>query len=278
MANSVYEIVTAGIIAELENGVVPWSKPWRSASGQMPTNLVSGKPYQGINTLILGMAGYASPYWVTFKQAIDLGGNVRKGEHGTKIVFWKVGEHETAEGETERSFLVRYYTVFHVSQCDGLTVPVTETRTVDPIETAEAIASAYPLGPVVDHGKAAAWYRPAQDTVGMPDRNTFTDGAAYYSALFHELTHSTGHANRLNRPGITDTIRFGSENYGKEELIAEIGAAFLCQMAGIATTIPQSAAYCKSWLTVIKADPKIIVSAASAAQKAVNHITGQGAA
>src|SRR6201987_1671271 len=251
---SVYEIVTERILAELENGQVPWRKPWRTLP---PANLVSKKPYRGINTFLLALAGYGSQYWLTYRQAQALGGNVRKGEHGTKIVFWKFDKYETetADGETEerKSAFPPYYTVFNLEQTEGLKA-LLALPPAQPIESAEAIVSGMPNPPAFDQGFRAS-YAPFTDTVTMPSRTAFDSQAEYYSTLFHELTHSTGHAKRLSREGFDKPSHFGSESYSKEELVAEMGSAFLCGMSGIEReTIPNSAAYLKGWMQRLKAD------------------------
>jgi len=272
--SSVYQIVTEQIIRQLEQGVAPWRKPWNVAH---PAKLVSKRGYRGINVLLLAIRGYGSPYWLTYKQATELGGHVRRGEHGTKVVFWKLDKHETEtpDGETveKTSALLRYYTVFNVEQCEGIKSPQ-PSRTVNPIEECERIVSAMPNPPRFEQD-FRAWYRPSTDSVGMPARGSFDSATSYYSTLFHELTHSTGHASRVGREGIERLEHFGSETYSKEELVAEIGAAMLCGVAGIAPqTLENSAAYLQSWLRVLKSDARMVVTAASAAQKAADYILG----
>lgn len=286
---NVYEIVTARMIEMIErDGLLPWQKPWTSqaAGSQAPRNLRSGKAYRGMNFVILSMAGYSSPWFVTFKQAQELGGSVRKGEKGLPVVFWKFGTREvenptTKELENERTALCRYYTVFNIAQCEGLTAPAADDAiapTVEPIEACESIVAKYSGRPTMRVGSQAS-YTPSLDYVTMPARETFIGGDEYYSTLFHELTHSTGHPNRLNRSGIAHVERFGSESYSREELVAEMGAAFLCAEAGIANAAVtrNSAAYLKNWLQVIKADPKALVIAAQQAQKAADMIIGRQA-
>jgi antirestriction protein ArdC len=226
---------------------------------------------------LLSSSGYGSPYWLTYKQANERRGHVRKGEHGTKVVFWKIGtrEVENADGETNEktSVLLRYYTVFNVEQCDGIDAPDGE-RVVNPIEECERIVSQMPNPPAMEQD-ARAWYKPSTDTVGMPSRNAFNSAEEYYSTLFHELTHSTGHSSRIGRDGIEKLNTFGSESYSKEELIAEMGAAMLCGVAGIERmTLSNSAAYLRSWIDVLKSDSRMVVSAASQAQKAADYIQG----
>jgi antirestriction protein ArdC len=274
---SVYDIVTSRILAELEKGQVPWRKPWRTLP---PANLVSKKPYRGINVFLLALAGYGSQYWLTYRQALALGGNVRKGEHGTKIVFWKFDkyESETVDGEPEerKSAFLRYYTVFNLEQTEGLKA-LLALPPARPIESAEAIVSGMPNPPAFEQDFQAA-YIPSRDTVTMPSRTAFESQAEYYSTLFHELTHSTGHAKRLAREGFDSPQKFGNESYSREELIAEMGSAMLCGVAGIEqATVANSAAYLKSWIARLKADSKLVVSAASAAQKAADWVLGQAA-
>ena len=275
--SSVYDIVTERILMELESGVVPWRKPWRTLP---PANLVSKKHYRSINTFLLRLAGYGSQYWLTYRQAQALGGNVRKGEHGTKIVFWKFDryETETADGQTEKraSAFLRYYVVFNLEQTEGLKA-LLALPPARPIESAEAIVTGMPNPPAFDQDLRAS-YVPTTDTVTMPSRTAFGSPAEYHSTLFHELTHSTGHSKRLGREGFDKPQMFGSESYSREELIAEMGSAMLCGVAGIEQgTVANSAAYLKTWITRLKSDSKLIVSAASAAQKAADYIRGESA-
>jgi antirestriction protein ArdC len=274
---SVYEIVTGRILAELEKGQVPWRKPWRTLP---PANLISKKPYRGINVFLLALTGYGSQYWLTYRQARALGGNVRKGEHGTKIVFWKFDtyETETADGESEerKSAFLRYYTVFNLEQTEGLKT-LLALPPAFPIESAEAIVKGMPNPPAFEQDAQAA-YIPSRDTVTMPSRTAFDSQTEYYSTLFHELTHSTGHAKRLAREGFDTPQKFGSESYSREELIAEMGSAMLCGVAGIEqSTLANSAAYLKTWIERLKSDSRLVVSAASAAQKAADYIRGESA-
>src|SRR5216683_4727238 len=274
---SVYEIITNQILAELERGEVPWRKPWRSLP---PANLITKKPYRGINVFLLAFAGYGSQFWLTYRQAQALGGNVRRGEHGTKIVFWKCNTRETesADGEIEerKSAFLRYYTVFNLEQTEGLKA-LLRLPPAFPIESAEEIVKGMPNPPAFEQDSRAA-YIPSTDTVTMPSRAAFDSQAEYYSTLFHELTHSTGHPKRLGREGIEKIQPFSSEDYSKEELVAEMGSAMLCGIAGIEqATITNSAAYLQSWIKRLKADSRLVVTAASAAQKAADYIRGESA-
>jgi antirestriction protein ArdC len=272
---SVYEIITNQILAELEKGEVPWRKPWHNLP---PANLITKKPYRGINVFLLGFAGYGSQYWLTYRQAQALGGNIRKGEHGTKIIFWKckTRETESADGEIEerKSAFLRYYTVFNCEQTEGLSALLTLPPAF-PIESAEEIVKAMPNPPAFEQDSRAA-YIPSRDTVTMPSRTAFQSQAEYYSTLFHELVHSTGHAKRLGRESIEKIQPFASEDYSKEELVAEMGSAMLCGVTGIEqATIGNSAAYIRGWINRLKADSRLLISSARAAQEAADYIRGE---
>lgn len=272
MANKVAEMITDKIIDALEKGVAPWRKPWKTAPAQFAANFITKKSYRGINQFLLSMSGFSSPFWLTYKQAAELGGNVRKGEKGTPIIY--VGSVKDEQDETKYTFL-RYFTVFNTDQCEGLdkhlpVAPVVATH--NKIEAAEALVERYSDKPAVTRANAA-WYRPSTDIVGLPLLSEFESADTYYSTLFHEFAHSTGHESRLNREGVAGApTGFGSELYGKEELVAELTAAFLCAESGI-DNIPASASYCKSWITTLKGDPKLVISAAAAAQRAFEYIT-----
>ena len=272
---TVYEQITDRIISMLEKGTVPWQKPWKVATG-LPRNLISKKPYRGINIFLLHAMSYESPYWVTFRQAQELGGTVRKGEKACPVVFWKQLEVEDKKtGEVEKIPLLRFFYVFNVSQCDGLKnipAPVESPATVS--TTAEEIVAMMPKRPEIKHGLAKAFYSPGADIVAMPDRARFETEAGYFATLFHDLTHATGAKSRLNRPTLTESAGFGSNPYCKEELIAEMGAAFLCGQAGIENTMENSAAYLQNWLEQLQNDKKLIVQAAAQAQKATDFILG----
>lgn len=281
---SVYEVITDRIIKQLETGAVPWRKPWRG-TGSEPASLISRKAYRGVNAFTLSCSSYPTPYWLTFRQCMALGGHVRKGEHGWPVIFWKFwDEEQPKDAAKKRPPLLRYYTVFNVAQCDGIpadklpAAPALQPRAFQPIAACEAVVAGLPANrPAMRHGFAGAFYRPADDLVAMPDRGDFESAEAYYATLFHELAHGTGHASRLNRPAITSTIRFGSPTYSKEELVAEMGAAFVCGHCGIdsAPLTEQHAAYVASWLARLKEDSRLVVMAAAAAQKAADWILGR---
>jgi antirestriction protein ArdC len=218
-------------------------------------------------------------YWLTFKQCKDLGGNIRKGAQGTPVVYWNWQEIEE-DGETEKKVpFMRYYTVFNVAQCENIPedkIPATTEATtthIDKIMQCEGIVENWEDKPEIRHGEQKAYYRPSSDLVNMPQVETFMNSEEYYSTLFHELTHSTGHEKRLNRQGITEIAPFGTPLYSKEELVAEMGAAFLCGYTGIEyATIDNSAAYIQGWLGKLKNEKKLVILAAAQAQKAANYI------
>jgi antirestriction protein ArdC len=286
---SIYQTVTEHIISRLKAGVIPWEKPWKTpryAGGPFPRNFYTGKPYRGINVLLLWSSEYSSPFWLTFKQAQALKGSVRKGEHGTPIVFYKqLPEHATkdeeATSEDQRApFVLCHYTVFNVEQCDSLTLPEISQPAIAPEigedELCESIVTGWENRPALylnSPTEYCAYYRPSTDSVHMPARSRFVDAPHYYSTLFHELVHSTGHESRLHR---IFGDRFGDALYSKEELVAEMGAAFLCAIAGIANerTDRNTTAYIQNWIAALEEDNRLIVHAAANAQRAVDLILG----
>lgn len=281
-----YQTVTDQIVAMLEAGVVPWRSPilGRSAAGH-PKNLNTGKPYRGVNVFLLAFTayakGYGSSYWMTFNQAKQRGGNVRKGEKSSMVVFWK--QYETIDkdsGEPVKVPVLRYYNVFNAEQMDGIEIPDAVKYTpldFHPIDEAEKIVAGYEGAPTLTHdGGHQAYYNPQGDSVHMPEKTRFSTVEEYYSTLFHELSHSTGHKTRIDRNEGMKPSPFGSADYGKEELVAEMSAAFLCSHAGIhPTVIGNQAAYLDGWLKVIKADKKLVISAAGQAQRSADWIRGE---
>lgn len=281
MGMTVNDVITQNVIAMLEDGTAPWRKPW--TAGSRPRNIVSNRPYTGINVFLTAAQGFESPFWMTFKQMKTLGGQLKDGAKSTAVIFYTTTEKEDREtGKIKKSFILRFYKVFNLEQTEGVRVPkgrVTETPVdVDPIEAAEAIWSGYADGPSLGFGGDSAHYVPALDAITLPPRSSFTGSPEYYSTLFHEAGHSTGHADRLNRWDDSHDHRFGCSDYGREELIAEMTAAFLAGEAGIAQdTLPNSAAYLASWIRTLKGEPQLIVKAAAAAQKAADRILGRSA-
>ena len=269
-----YERITERIVTLLEQGTVPWHKPWKVNTG-LPRNLISKKPYRGINVFLLMAMSYESPHWLTFRQAIQLGGNVKKGEKACPIVFWKRMETEDKEsGEPKKAPLLRLYHVFNAAQCEGLKDAPGEIQM--PVTKPAEIVAKMPQPPVVKHGMAKAFYSPREDCVGMPEPERFESEASYFATLFHELIHATGHEKRLKRASIAERNGYGSDPYCKEELIAELGSAFLCGYANIIDrTIDNSAAYLEGWLKQFQNDRTLIVYAAAQAQKAADFILGR---
>ena len=265
----IYTEVTDRIVAALENGTVPWRRPWSATGG--PHSL-DGRNYRGINIFLLELMGYGDPRWGTFKAVKRHGGNVRKGEKGTRVILWKPIPKKDEKGEADGSYLLlRDYVVFNAEQCDDIEpLPVVESD-ITPNEAADAIVAEYTFGgPIVQYGKSGAYYVPATDKIGMPNRETFVSTDAHYSTLFHELVHSTGHESRLKR---IEVALFGTDNYSREELVAEMGAAMLCGLTGIDNQ-DQSAAYIEGWLKPLQNDRKFVVQAAAKAQKAVDLMIG----
>lgn len=266
--NKVYDYVTDFIIAELEKGQIPWRKPWQSYLSPA-INYVSRKPYRGINTILLPYSGE----YLTFKQVTELKGNVKKGEKSHMVIFFKMLERTDKEsGEEVTIPMLRYYKVFHISQCEGIESKLDLAKPLNDHERllqAENLVSMYKDKPeIIDAGEA--WYRPSTDVVGVPEIGRFANVEEYYSTLYHELVHSTGHEKRCAREMKT---HFGSNSYSREELIAEIGASFLCTFANIEhATIQNSTSYIKGWLKQLKEDNSLIVKASSKAQEAVDYI------
>ena len=276
-----YTLVTDRIIAELESGTVPWHKPWSCA--QPAISHTTGKAYSLLNQLLLGGRGGE---YVTFQQAQKEDGRVKKGEKSSIVVFWKwltVEDEDTGE-EKEVPFL-RYFNVFHIDQCEGIAPKfrASEPQIITPAaanDAAEAIIHDYIAASgvkLISRESSEAFYRPSTDTVVLPLIKQFADTAEYYSTAFHELAHSTGHPKRLNR--ITETARFGSAPYSREELCAELGASFILNHLGIETpsSFRNNAAYISHWLGVLKEDKRLLVSAAGQADKAVRLILGEEA-
>lgn len=281
MSQKIYQMVTDRIVSLLEQGTIPWNKPWAGSSGfEPPMNLKSKHSYRGVNIFLLSAMGYSSRYWLSFKQAKELGGQVRKGEKGTPVIFWKKVEVEDREtGEPKEVPVLRYYMVFNLDQIHGLKAPDAPEPVVSeftPIEQAEAIIANVPNPPKIVHAIQRAFYNPKQDKVNVPKPELFIKPEHYYSTVFHELVHSTGHEKRLNRRPSKVMRRFGDKEYSKEELVAEMGAAFLCAKARIEQqVIENQAAYIQNWIQVLKGSPKMAVQAASAAQAAADYILGQ---
>jgi len=271
MKQSIYEEITGRIITMLEAGTIPWRKPW-TVTADMPRNLISKKAYRGVNVLLLHAMSYESPLWATYKQVAQLGGSVRRGEKACPVIFWKpleVADKET--GEKQKIPLLRYFYVFNLAQCEGLK-DVPAPIATPPTTQAQAIIDNMPQRPDIKFGMTKAFYSPSEDFVAMPNRDRFDGEAEFFATLYHELTHATGHQSRLNRSTVTSKAGFGADDYCREELIAELGASFLCAEAGIEHTLDNTAAYISNWLTALKNDSKLIIQASAQAQKATDFI------
>jgi antirestriction protein ArdC len=275
--NKAIEVVTDRIIQLIEEtGVLPWQKPWRSQS-QAPRN-IRGRQYSGINAMLLAYSGYSDKRFLTYRQATELGGMVRPGEAGWPVLFVRrdIYQKKLDDGTTEerQGYLLRYYTVFNTCQCEGIP-KLDEPEINEEIIPCERIVKGYKDKPMVKHGFNHAHYIGAHvDLIEMPKRASFVNSESYYNVLFHELIHSTGHPKRLNREGVVKVER-GSDNYRKEELIAEIGANGLDHMSGIYEKVERnSASYVASWLGKLKEDPSVLVGAARGAERAIDYMLG----
>lgn len=268
----IYQEVTDRIVTALEQGTIPWLRPWRddkTGSAIEPYNAFSGRPYNGVNLLILGSMPYADLGWLTFKQALELGGNVRKGEKGTGVIFWKFEQRKDEDtGEVKTVPFARMYTVFNVAQCDNVDSAKLKCPAAPVIGSTDMNAVASRVGAIVRHGGNKAFYTTAGDFVQIPSLDSFRDVGGYQATLAHELTHWTGHEKRCNRQF---GRRFGDQAYAFEELVAEIGSAFLCARLGVTSGL-QHPAYVASWLAVLKGDKRAIFTASSKAKEAAGFL------
>ena len=280
MKKSVYEMITERIIEQLENGVIPWQKPW-SGTHSGAYNRISNRPYSLLNQLLLKHGGE----YATFKQWSGLGGKIRKGEKSEIVTFWKIQQIEEINEDGEKTIkqlpLLRYYNVFHISQVDGVE-PKEQLKISDleSIEEAENIKNEYMNREhlkIFETVTNKAFYTPTFDYIEVPCKEQYQNIEEFYSTLFHEMIHSTGHKNRLGRLETGARAHFGSKTYSKEELVAELGSAALVNMLGIETekSFRNSGAYIQNWLQALKNDNKFIVSASSKAEKAVKYILNE---
>ncbi|WJV52337.1 zincin-like metallopeptidase domain-containing protein [Prodigiosinella aquatilis] len=271
----IYQTVTDNIIAALEAGVKPWSCPWQRVPGMsgLPSNFATGIAYSGMNIMLLWCSaseqGFGDSRWMTYKQAQAVGGQVRKGEHGTTAIFYTTLEKENEDGEIDQIPMLKTFTVFNVEQIDGLPL---RTETASPAGMFEPLPQAEKLfcrsgANIIEKGQNA-FFKPSTDEIWLPERYLFSDAANFYATGLHELVHWSGAKNRLNREM---KGRFGSEDYAFEELIAELGSAFLMADLGIAGEV-QHESYIASWLKALKNDKRYIFKAASAASKAHRYL------
>lgn len=279
---SIYEEITARIIDSLESGVIPWARPWEATQYGEHRNGVTNRPYRGLNILLLNlvamMKGHVDPRWLTYRNAEKLGGHIKKGEKGVGVVFWKFLQVKGQEDrdpvsdsdDNDRKVIpfARMYTVFNVEQCEDLDLPSLEI-TAQPQNTGKPEAEKILSLPVLKHGGSKAYYSMSRDLIAMPVREAFESLDFYYSTAYHEIVHWTGHPARLQR---TFGARFGDQNYAFEELVAEIGAAFLGAGPGISFEKMRHPGYIDSWLHVLKEDNRAIFTAAAKAQAAVDFV------
>ena len=289
-----YEVITNNIIEQLKKGTIPWHKPWHTGDNLGAFNRVSKKPYSLLNQICLKHIGE----YATFEQWKKLGGKVKSGEKSEIVVFWKINQKKNpnfkgyievdgklTEIDGEKEFknypLLRYYRVFHISQIEGVEpLPsdelTFETPTIDRIEEVIRAYAEETALTIQNTDKSGAYYSPMRDLVNVPPIENFENTDEYYSTMFHELTHSTGSVKRLNRDTFGTVTFFGSKDYSKEELVAELGSQFICNQLGISTeqTFQNSSAYIKSWIKVLENDTKMIVSASTKAQKACEYLLG----
>ncbi|WP_439923520.1 ArdC family protein [Nitrobacter sp. JJSN] len=282
MNRDLYAQVSARIVAELEAGAAPWIKPWSASPGaNTPCNAVSNRPYSGCNVVLLWMAqaaGYRTPRFLTFKQALELGGNVRKGEHGTRVYFVKqlqVRDQDAGDSSSTRLIpMMREYTVFNVDQCEDLPDSINTGKPIrvrNP-DTRDELADTFlhSTGADIREGHGEACYVPSRDFISLPAFVGFKGADHFYNVAFHELTHWTGHKSRLDRDL---RHRFGNAAYAAEELIAELGAAFLSAEFGFDGDV-RNAGYIASWIGLLKADQRAFFTACSQASKAADYLRG----
>jgi antirestriction protein ArdC len=274
---SIYDMVTDRHIESLEKNIVPWAKPW--VGGGLPMNLTTKKTYRGVNVFLLSMMDFESPYWVTRKQALSLGGKISTSQSPTPIVFWKRPETDEKTGLIKKWGFYLYYKVWNVAQTEGFKYPKHETlEQFEDLMDCEKITENMPDVPEIVFGGKRACYNKKDDIIKMPEKLQFETEAGFYATKFHELIHSTGHTKRLNREEMMQAKGniFGGDDYSKEELTAELGASFLTAMTGVGEKVfDNQNAYIKNWLKELRNDKRLILSAASKAQKAVDYIVNR---
>ena len=280
MSKNVYDLVTERIIEQLEKNIIPWQRPW-SGTHSGAYNRISNKPYSLINQMLLSHSGeYAS-----YKQWNDLGGHIKRGAKSEVVVLWKIQPFEEEQEDGTKVIkqipILRYYNVFHISQVDGVE-PKERTKftELEPIEEAERIKEEYKEREhinIIETVSNKAFYNPTGDYIQIPCKEQYSAIEEFYSTLFHEIIHSTGHKTRLDRLETGNNAHFGSESYSKEELVAELGSASILNILGIETpkTFTNSTAYIQSWLRVLRNDNRFIISASSKAEKAVKYLLNE---
>jgi antirestriction protein ArdC len=279
-ANDIRDEIVSKVVQALENGCAPWRKPWgMTGVGGAPRNAITGRRYTGVNVWLLALAGFESSEWCTFNQARKVGGHVRKGEKGTKIVFYSVIEKTGTDGKVDKIPLLRCFTVFNREQCEGLPAPKGAKKLFDgiaPLDAGEKVLANMPQRPtfVNDAPSDRAYYSKVEDKVVVPCLKQYTNPVEYYLTAFHEMAHATGHSSRLNRDSLNAISAFGGHEYSKEELVAEMAAAMVAAECGITTeSLPaNSVSYLTHWASKLREEPGILISAASQAQKATDFI------
>lgn len=285
MTTNIYQVVTDRILAQMEQGIIPWHKPWTTLGEGGAINYVTRRPYSFLNQMLLGLSGE----WLTFKQAKSCGGNIKQGEKASVVVYYQMVEkkeiNDKGEEEIKSYPVLKYYHVFHISQCEGIESKMqTEDAdtTLQPQEKAENIIFGYVSRKdapkyINNQPSDQAYYQPSTDTVVVPMLSQYNNVNEYYSTNFHELIHSTGHKSRLDRLTTGKASAFGGEDYSREELVAEIGSAMLCNLAGIDCdkAFKNSVAYIQGWSKHLAHDPKAIVIASAKAEKAAKYILNE---
>lgn len=276
---NVYEIINEQIIKSLEEGFIPWKKPW-SGGEMIPKNLISNKAYSGVNFFLLQLAPFESSYFLTFNQIKTRGGQLKKGSKGLPVTFFKMLDDK--KNPDSKIPLLRYYRVFNVDQVEGIEPPKEEKVCINEefnnIDAAENLLKEIKENhaPVKEAYSSRAFYSCLDDSIKIPSKVQYEKEAEFYCTAFHEIIHSTGHATRLDRKTLYKCKTFGDHNYSEEELVAELGAAYLCALTGISNeTLENSKNYIKGWVKVFKNDPKMIMRASAQAQKAVDFLIGK---
>ncbi|WP_339869313.1 zincin-like metallopeptidase domain-containing protein [uncultured Algoriphagus sp.] len=288
-SSDIYQKVTDLIIGKLELGVIPWKQPWHEMG--MPSNYLTMKPYEGINLWLLQSCGHQYPYYLTFKQANSLGGKIKKGAKALPICYWNFAFRDKKTGKVipedrigeydlklvSKSGFLKEFKVFPIEQIEGINWEFPEVSKEVPLHDNKRCKKIYEemlRAPELVHTGSSAYYRADLDQITMPEKRLFASAEHYFGVLYHELVHSTGHPSRLNRIGVSEPQKFASEFYGKEELIAEMGAGYLNNLTGILdqSLLENSAAYIQNWLNELRNDKHLLIEAASKAQKAVDYI------
>lgn len=278
--NKVYKKITGQVIEGLQKGRIPWQKPWTGDFA--PMNYKSGRAYSGVNLWVLLSSPFDSNMWLTYKQAQELGGNVKRGEKGTKVCYWnilnkEVLDQESGEKKEKKVFFLKTYTVFNAEQTEGIEFnDSSKVAGAVPYKQAEELLSHYLDSPeVLNNAIGEAYYCPKEDKVVLPVTKDFVSTESYYSTLFHELAHSSGHPKRLNREGIANFDKHGSDKYSKEELIAEMSACFLMSLCGLSQEVDENnQSYINGWIQKLENDPKALFQASKEAQKACDYMLG----